>query len=47
MVIRKIWSNWSEALILVKPETVVSGIAPDTACFGYGDPAEESGAAEG
>ena len=24
VVVRRIWSNWSEALILVKPETVVS-----------------------
>ena len=24
MVVRRIWTNWSEALILVKPETVVS-----------------------
>ncbi|MFL6447992.1 MAG: hypothetical protein ACJ746_09930 [Bryobacteraceae bacterium] len=24
VIVRRVWTNWSEALILVKPETVVS-----------------------
>src|SRR4051794_12104391 len=38
VVVRQIWTNWSEALILVKPERWSLGIAPDTACSGNGDP---------
>ena len=27
-VLRRCWSRWAEVLIIVKPETVVGGIAP-------------------
>jgi hypothetical protein len=37
VVVRRIWNNWSEALILVKPDTVISWLAPGTACSGDGD----------
>ena len=38
LVVRQIWTNWSEALIVVKPETVVSWHRADTVCSGSGDP---------
>jgi hypothetical protein len=31
VVIRKIWTNWSEALILVEPDTVVLRLSPGVA----------------
>jgi putative transposase len=39
VVVRRIWTNWSEALILVKPDTVVSWHRAGYACSGHGDPA--------
>ncbi len=36
IVLRRLWEGWSEALIIVKPETVVSGIVPDSGGFGGG-----------
>src|SRR6516162_4023332 len=37
IVLRRRWEGWSEALILVKPETVVSpGIVPDSGGCGTG-----------
>ena len=39
VVLRRVSKNWSEALVLVKPDTVVSCIGPGTACSGNGAPA--------
>jgi hypothetical protein len=44
VVVRRIWSNWSEALIFVKPDTVISWHRAGYACSGDGDPGRiESG----
>ena len=39
VVVRRIWGDWSEALILVKPIRWSLGIAPATVCSGDGNPA--------
>ena len=48
VVVRRIWTNWSEALILVKPETVVSWHrAGYRLFFEVAIPTAATGAAEG
>ena len=37
VVVRRVWNNWSEALILVKPDTVVSWHRAGYRLFWYGD----------
>lgn len=36
--LRESWCGWRDVLLIVKPETVVAGIAPVSACTGDGDP---------
>ena len=35
-VLSRIWSGWGEALIIVKPDTVVAGTEPDSGSTGAG-----------
>ena len=35
-ILRRIWSGWGEALIIVKPDTVVAGTEPDFGSTGDG-----------
>src|SRR3954464_12248750 len=38
VVVRQIWTNWSEHSFSSSPKRWSLGIAPDTACSGSGDP---------
>ena len=38
MALRRLWSRWAEALLIVKPETVVGCIAPAFDSTGAGGP---------
>jgi hypothetical protein len=38
-MLRRVYSGWTDALIIVKPEPLCPGIVPVSVCFGGGDPA--------
>ena len=45
-VLRETWAPWEDVLVIVKPETSSSGIAPGSDCTGVGSPGPVAAAAD-